>query len=342
MIILLVLILLYFACCLASFASQQTAKRVYVAAGVLLFIIAAFRPEGIDRDYTEYINHFNEYDFIAMLEPTFKAISWFAHTFLGSNYLFLFVVYAALGVSLKFVAIKDLSNVAILSVAIYISQFFILHEMTQIRAGVASGFLLLCIKPLYDRDWRRFLIFAACATAFHYSGIIIFLLWFISKDSRLGIYKYIIPVAILIFLAGIDVVSLIPIPFISSKIEVYKNIKEHTDSVHNEINVFNSVYLVRLALCYLLFWAAPTLTKHNKYYTLLLKMYVISLAALPLFASLPVVAYRIHELLGIVEIILIPTIVYLIKPVPVAYLAVCFYGLCQILLSLFYNHLLEP
>ena len=157
MLIYAILIVVYLVCSVASFGNRRTAKVVYIAVGVTLTLLAAFRPEGADHDYTEYVSHFNNYDQIALLEPTFKAIAWFSHTFLGSNYIFLFAVYAVLGVTLKFIAIRELSNFALLSVAIYISQFFILHEMTQIRAGVASSLLLLSIKPLFERNGRRFL-----------------------------------------------------------------------------------------------------------------------------------------------------------------------------------------
>lgn len=341
MAIIVILILLYILCAVAALYGYSS-KRFYVAVGVVLVVIAAIRPEGMDRDYSEYVSHFNNYDTIVMLEPTFKAIAWFAHSFLGSNQLFLFAIYATLGVGLKLIAIRELSNVALLSVAIYISQFFILHEMTQIRAGVASALLLLTIKPLYERNWRRFLLLALCATAFHFSGVILFALWFIAPNRRLKIYMLFIPMAIALSLLGVDILGLIPIPYLSAKIELYQNIREYTDSIHNQINLFNSIYLLRIGLCCLLFWAAPTLSKHNRYYTLLLKIYTLSLAALPLFAPLPVVAYRVYELLGVVEIILIPTLVDLIRPKKFAYLTVVGYGFCQLLLSIFYNKLLIP
>lgn len=340
MLIYAVLIVVYLVCSVASLENRRTAKVVYIAVGITLTLLAALRPEGVDNDYAEYVSHFNNYDQIALLEPTFKAIAWFSHTFLGSNYIFLFAVYAVLGVTLKFIAIRELSNFALLSVAIYISQFFILHEMTQIRAGIASSFMLLSIKPLFERNWRRFLLYALCATAFHLSGVIILALWFINPHRRLKIYLLLIPAAILIYLLGVDILGIIPIPYLSAKIAIYQNLREYTDCVHNHINLFNSLYLVRLGLCYLLFWAAPTLRKHNRYFTLLLKIYTISLAAMPLFAPIPVVAFRTHELLGIVEIILVPTLVFLFRPTNIAYLVVILYGFCLLMISLFYNRLL--
>lgn len=341
MVIIGALILLYILCSVASLCGDNS-KRLYVVVGVALVAIAALRVEGMDRDYYEYVSHFNNYDMVVMLEPTFKAIAWFVHSFLGSNHIFLFAIYAILGVGLKFIAIRELSNVALLSVAIYISQFFILHEMTQIRAGVASALLLLTIKPLYERKWRRFLSLTLCATAFHLSGVILFALWFVSPRHRLKIYMFFIPMAIALSLFGVDILGLIPIPYLSAKIELYQNIREYTDSVHNQINLFNSVYLLRIGLCYLLFWATPTLSKYNRYYTLLLKIYTLSLTALPLFATLPVVAYRVYELLGVVEIILIPTLIYLIQPKKCAYITVIGYGFGQLMLSIFYNKLLVP
>lgn len=341
MVIIGALILLYILCSVASLC-ENNSKRLYEVVGVALVAIAALRGEGMDRDYYEYVSHFNNYDMVVMLEPTFKAIAWFVHSFLGSNHIFLFAIYAILGVGLKFIAIRELSNVALLSVAIYISQFFILHEMTQIRAGVASALLLLTIKPLYERKWRRFLLLTLCATAFHLSGVILFALWFVSPRHRLKIYMFFIPMAIALSLFGLDILGLIPIPYLSAKIELYQNIREYTDSVHNQINLFNSVYLLRIGLCYLLFWATPTLSKYNRYYTLLLKIYTLSLTALPLFATLPVVAYRVYELLGVVEIILIPTLIYLIQPKKCAYITVIGYGFGQLMLSIFYNKLLVP
>lgn len=338
--IIVAIILLYALCAVAALCNGS--RGLYIAVVVTLIAVAALRPEGIDRDYMEYLSHFNNYDSVAMLEPTFKAIAWFSHTFFSSSHLLLFAIYAALGVGLKAVAIERLSDVAMLSLAIYISQFFILHEMTQIRAGVASALLLLAIKPLYERNWRLFFALALCATAFHLSGVIIFALWFISPHRRLKLYLPIIPVAIGLSLLGVDLLTLIPIPYLSTKIALYQNIREYTDSVHNQINLFNGLYLLRLALCCLLFWAAPTLTKRNRYYTLLLKVYTLSLAALPLFAHLPVVAYRVYELLGIVEIILIPTLIYIIRPKVAAYLTVLGYGFGQLMLSLFHNRLLVP
>lgn len=340
MAVVVILILLYAICSAAALHNPQSNRWLYTIFGIALILIAALRTEGIDRDYTEYISHLNNYADVALLEPTFKAIAWIVHTFCGGRAVWLFAIYAAIGVGLKFVAIRQISSVAMLSVALYISQFFILHEMTQIRAGVASAMVLLAIKPLYNCDWKRFLVIAAAATAFHLSGIVLFGLWFLNPKKRIKIYLFLIPIAVIFLLANIDILQLIPLPYLSAKIEIYKQIKEYTDSVHNTINPFNAIFLVRVALCYLLLWAVPTLKNHNRYFILLLKIFTLSLTALPIFATIPVVAYRIYELLGIVEIVLLPTLVYLFRPVALGYFVVIIYGFCQLMISIFYNRLI--
>jgi hypothetical protein len=154
----------------------------FILCGILLMVIAAFRGDG-DSDYSGYIEMFNRQDFF-VVEPTFTLISYIVRTFLGGNVIYLFIIYAILGVTIKLFAIKQLSELWFLSVVIYVSNFFILHEMTQIRAGVASAFLLLCVKPIYERNGKMFLLFTTIACLFHYSAIIILPLWFLTTNPK--------------------------------------------------------------------------------------------------------------------------------------------------------------
>ncbi|WP_256742632.1 EpsG family protein, partial [Cronobacter sakazakii] len=51
-------------------------------------------------------------------------------------------------IGIKLHAIKKISSSPILSLIIYIAFYYILHDMTQIRAGVAAGLFLLAIREL--------------------------------------------------------------------------------------------------------------------------------------------------------------------------------------------------
>ena len=73
MAVVVILILLYAICSAAALHNPQSNRWLYTIFGIALILIAALRTEGIDRDYTEYISHLNNYADVALLEPTFKA-----------------------------------------------------------------------------------------------------------------------------------------------------------------------------------------------------------------------------------------------------------------------------
>lgn len=281
---------------------------LYWFTGFLLIVYTAFRDGDAVADYHEYIRYYENYE-DTLVEPTYWFISYLVHNTFDSP-IFVFIIYALLGISLKFVAIKQLSKLVFLSVLIYISYFFILHELTQIRAGVASGMLLLCIKPLYERNLRLFLLYAFIATLFHVSAIIIFLFWFLDP-FRLNrkLYALLVPIAYIVYFLNVNLVYIIPIPYIKEKIDIYQALIEDQN-----INVFNWVYLVRCLILYYFLYFFSKLEQCNKYAILLIKLFAISLCSFTLFASMPVLGFRISELIGIVEVILLPFIYYTISP----------------------------
>ena len=224
--------------------------------GVILFIIAGFRNSHVDKDYIGYLNYFKmiiESNWLkSRIEPSFvlicKFLGYFTH-----NGAYLFVIYAFLGVTLNLLAIKRLTHFWILSVLIYYCNFFLLHEMTQIRAGVAAGFFLLSIIPMVERKLPQFLIYASLAFFFHYSSIILFPLYFLnSQKINKSLYGLLIPVGYLLYFLGINLfsfISLIPIGLIQLKYQSYLALS----ILDSKVNIYNYVFLSRCLLAYLFF-----------------------------------------------------------------------------------------
>jgi len=336
--------------CLASLlsfwrAEMKNAKSFWWAlAGLLLFLLAAFRSGDAVRDYDTFVEIYNN---IAQssIEISFVIIAWIVRHIFFDNVIFVFIIFAALGVSLKLKAIKTLTSLGFLSLVIYISNFYILHELTQIRAGVAAGFLLLSIKPIYERDFRKFLFFSICAVLFHYSALLIFLLWFFKGNSiNKYIYATTIPLACVVYFFNINLVELfipfIPIEHIQQRFTIYTELQKQEIGGFNEINVFNYVFLAKCLIYYVLLWKSDLLKKQNKYAPLLLKIQALSLTSFVLFAAMPVFAFRMSELFGIVEIILIPFLYYVFKPRSLSITAVVFIGLCILLINIFHSDLI--
>ncbi len=311
---------------------------IFVFLGLCLSFAA-----GIREGWSDYQNYVNGYHYavagdIGALEVSFFLISRFVD-FIFGNILGLFIIYGAIGVFLKLISIKQLTELWFLSLIIYVSNFYILHELIQMRAGVASGFLLLCIKPIYDRNWKLFLTFFLCAFFFHYSSLVILPLWFLTNKPR-KIFLYLsVPVAYFIYFTKINLVSVaIPIPAIQAKINLYQEMLAMGEQ--NQINVFNYVFLVKIMIFYILLWKIDLLQKKNQYATLLIKIFALSIFAFPVFATMPVIGFRISELFGIVEIILFPLLYYIAKPKVIPISVVISIGLLLFYISVFYGELL--
>ncbi|HEU4789733.1 MAG TPA: EpsG family protein, partial [Flavobacterium sp.] len=275
------------------------------------------------------------------LEPTFTIITTFVkYTF--NNPIFVFIIYAFLGVGLKFVAIKQLTKLYLLSALLYFCNFFLLHEMTQIRVGIASGILLLCIKPLYNRNFKGFFFLVLIATSFHYSSVVMLTLWFLNPLSfKRNLYLSIIPLVYFLALSGLTLGSLIeriPITQVQSLYSMYQlQIKNGEGDV---INLFNSLQILRCGILLFLIYFAERLVLINNYAILLIKIYTLALSCFVVFSDIPVVSFRISELLSIVEIILIPLLLCVFKEKHIAIIFPISIGLLMLLTNLFYVKLI--
>ena len=319
-------------------SNKKVREVILYCMAFVLILISAFRGAGVDRDYNDYVQYFKDSDF-QLVEPAFVIISRIIKLF-TSNAVFLFLVFAFLGVSLKIKAIKQLSELWLLCIVTYASYFFILHEMTQIRAGIASAFLLLCIKPIYERDWKKFLLFAFLAVSIHYSALVILPFWFLSRKPYKFWLAISIPLAYLVYFTHIDLIAQLPIPGIKEKIEIYKGLQDLGNDEWNKINVFNLLFLAKVAIFYFVLWKYDLISAKNKYTPILLKVFCISLVFFLIFATMPVIAFRLNELCGIVDIILIPSLFYAFKPTWFAKAIVIVIGLGLMFIILFYNKLI--
>jgi hypothetical protein len=313
--------------------------------GILLFLVAAFRDGNAVRDYATYIDYYNNNTIKLNIEISFFVIAWIVRHIFFDNVLFLFIIYALFGVGLNLNAIRELTALSFLSLLIYISNFYVLHELTQIRVGVATGFLLMCIKPLYERNLKFFLLFATCAALFHYSGLLVFFLW-VLKGNRINKYAYavVVPLAYIFYFLNISLVEMfiqfIPIGNVQEKYVTYKLLQQQRVDTFNEINVFNFVFLAKCLIFYIILLKSKLVATKNKYTFLLLKIEALSLASFVLFSATPIFAFRIYELFGVVEIILIPFIYYVFKSKILSKAMIVFIGLCLLLIIIFYNHLI--
>ncbi len=291
---------------------------MFWATALILILIAGLRPIGLDRDSITYANIIQSYKDINLLalEPAFWVIKWFNDIFFNGNVRTFLLIYAILGVSIKFLAIKRLSKLPWLSAGVYLSSYFILDEMTQIRAGVATGFFLLSIPDIYNRNFTKFILKALLAFSFHYSAILMFPLYFL-HPKKLNIAYFLVPIVGLIS-AYFDLsktllsslANLAP-NFLAYKINTYLTLLELGE--HSEINIVNFYYSSLLLLTYFGFFLYIKIKIKNDYDILFLKILALSLFSFYFFSDIPVFAFRVSEFLNTITIIFLPNFILYFK-----------------------------
>ena len=115
-----------------------------------------------------------------MIEPSFLLISYILGLFTDNVHI-LSLVYAIFGVSLKMYAFREMSEFCFVPLLCYISFYYVLHELTQIRAGVVSG-IFLCTHPLIAENKKKiaFLLLLG-GSLIHYSSLMLLPVLFLNN-----------------------------------------------------------------------------------------------------------------------------------------------------------------
>lgn len=285
--------------------------------GILLILIAAMRPVGLDGDSINYasIAHLNWDDAnFSDKEPFFWVINQLNNSLLGGYIGGLFFIFAALAVIIKMYAVKKLSLFPFFSIYIYIAIYFILHEMTQIRVGVASGIFLLAIPDLINKNRTNYIFKSIIATLFHYLSIvmIIFLFFDVKKIDK----KVYFSIPLLSILASflLQVNDIINISSIIFPNIIYEKIINYSILLSNgnfsELNKYNLYSIFTLIIYYFFLIIDNYKTDYD---IILIKIFCISISSFYLFSDFPVIAFRLSEFLGVSMIILIPNIMSSIR-----------------------------
>lgn len=328
-------------CCLALLEdrlTERTRLNALLVLGVAMAFVAGFRPDDVDHDYATYVEMYYN-SFSISTEVTFIMIASFVEFFFN-DVAYLFVIYALISLTVHVLAIKRLSSLWFLSLLVYLSNYYLLHEMNQIRVGVSAGLFLLALYHLGNDNRRKFLLYALFATLFHYTAFVLFFFAFFDakpfKKWQYYFYLSVIPAAYVLYFLHVSILATIPIPYFEEKLQLYQALQAG-GGVWDEINVFNLVLLTKIAMTLFLLWKSSLVYEYNKYVYLLLKVEVVSIAAWVVFCEMPVVAMRMNELLGIVEIVLFPMLFYTVKPAWLGKAVVMVVAAVLLFISLFYN-----
>lgn len=346
-----IVIAVFLILCLAGEELDKNKPWLLAAMALFLIFFAGFRGNEVGKDYSIFKGFYDSalsfqtlfsqpalFFKAAKVEPSFLLLASFIKTYLPNlGFTLLMLIYAILAVSIKAKAIVKYSEFIFLSLFIYLCNNFMLHEIIQIRAGLAAGVIMLAFDPLVERQWGKFLLLMLLATFIHYSALIFLPFYFLNtKKINPAVYIAVILVPFVLNILKFDPISLLikyDLGVYSEKLNIY--IQEQLRIKH-AIHRINLTLIFQLLLSiFLLFYRQDILSK-NKYGILFLKINMISIGVFYLFFSLPVFAFRLWEMLSIVQIFLIPTLIYYIKPRWIPELIIVLVGI-----AFFYNLVLQ-
>lgn len=186
---------------------KTTLVLLFVTAGV--FLASIFQPFGLSPDYESYEDFFTliRLDFKGVasetrFEPGFSFLAGFFAHFLSTNAV-VFGALAAVSIALKIACFRKYSvNLFFyVAVAFYIFKFVPLHELTQLRLSLASGFLIWAFYFLsfFGVSWI-FMALAGASFALHYSSLMVLPFLFLPKLGRVQVVLFSISLYLLVLL----------------------------------------------------------------------------------------------------------------------------------------------
>lgn len=281
---------------------------------ILLALFAGFRGVEVSKDYYTYQRMFDFYNelrseglLLANFEPGFSLIIILFKSFFEVNYgLAIMLFFAIASVFLKVYSFNKIAFNPFLLILFYYSTYYFLHEMTQIRVGLAVSVFFMGL-PLYLNGKKLyFFLCILLATAFHYSAILFLLIYLLdSKYLTRTVLGFMLLASVVLGFYKLPLLGLlgdIAIADLSPKLSHYTEVVEA--GVASSINVFNSANLLTMVVClfYIVFISEKQLI-NDRLLNLSLKFTVFSVFILSFLSGVPTLSYRVSELFGVMSIL---------------------------------------
>lgn len=304
---------------------------------LLLVLIATYRSPS-SPDYGNYMNLYDyefenkEIGFLALI----KISKW-----MSKSPLLYFFLSAVLSISLKVFAIRKISPFIGLSLIVYISNVFMLHDMIQMRCAISSGLLLWSLYFYCSNDKIKSLVISSIAVVFHYSAVIIFFIYLLDRQKfNKGVAVVLLVFSYILALSGYGFGTLwgyIPWGEFARLWNTYSDMMATGEM--NKINLFSAFFVTRFGICMALILYYDKIRVLGDIYIAGLKMYVISICMYLLFSDVPILAFRLSELFQVVEVFLVSSMVLLFDSRSFGRFFVICITTAFLLINIFYNEL---
>ena len=283
---------------------------------VFLSVFAAMRGADVAADFTVYEDWYTDRSGLGgFLERPgyFESLYFFvndcfAATGVPFRFFLGFVAFVAVFIKTHvMISFTKDGGAAIVCMLIYAFTFYLLHEFTQIRAGLAVAFIFLAIQALIREKQQVFVLWVVVAAGFHSSAVmaLLLLLPYHAAYARwldwalLGITGMFYTFAV--FGVGLGVLIIDLLSALDPRVALYINLAESGHSDASNPFAIPAMLLLTLALCLMGIHKGgqPTLglqSQEVKAVVLIRRSMLVGLSCLALFSSIPELSLRLFEI----------------------------------------------
>lgn len=314
---------------------------------VTLLVFCALRGD-IDPDHHSYLNI---YGYITqgqtyLIEPAFYFFTWLSYYLINSPAL-IFIGFAFISLTVKHELLRKYSLYPLLSLLIYYCNYYILHDMTQIRIGVAIGIAFAAIVCWFSNRRYTYYLLIFISFLFHYSALMFLIVPFLPKgrvkNKELLIYIFVLVFAYVLYAMKFglaSVFSYIPIGFVQEKFLAYS--EETRSGALQPVNVFSMMQMLKLAVIALIFLFANRRYSHSPFHNTMFRFYIFSSLFWVMFFDIPAFSIRISELFGFSEVFLLPCLMSVSARKSVGLGIIISITLFMFYLNIYHNKILLP
>lgn len=272
---------------------------------ISMIFLVIFRDVNM-ADYADYKYDFESKVYYGNAEPMYQFIRRVARQF-PNPWIVASLFFSSLSLIIKMRYFEKLSPSYYGSLLVYLSYLYVAQDMIAIRSACAAAFLLPIVQYAVNKQWFNALMFILIATCFHYSAFIFVLILFLTNNSVKRKWFYYILLIISVILAYKEIqlgkiITIANIAIVGDKLGKY----EYQDG----INPFNIVQMGRFCICVLGWINIKKMQLIMDNILVYLKIYTIAVCSFFLFSDLISLAFRVSELLIIVEVLVIPTLFF--------------------------------
>ncbi len=233
---------------------------------------------------------------------------------LVDNVTVFFLVISALTFYFLYKDFKQYSIFPLIGLCTYIARFFIGRNFVQIRAGLAYAILMLSIKYIYEKNWKRYFLIVFIAWLFHRSCIVAIPLYFVC--NWIHIKKWHVYLALVFsFFVGIFGQSFVHnlVEDNASDLNVgvrYTDAGGETKQLEG-LGIRNPMIYFQCFILLMYTFLEKRLAPLNKYYYIIRNAYLYSTMILICFCTYKVLSARTASMYATLEFAIIPSLIFM-------------------------------